>query len=266
MSRHEGVKIGRVRADILGVATTNLAAQPVRDIQPARTADAPIGGRVIIVDQQAMIAESLALVLNMSEVITAIIRDTSIDAVLRQVRAFDPDLVLVSATAADAVNTVRTLTRAAAKVVVVTDGNDRIRVACCIEAGATGAVATSDPVDSLLSAVRETVAGRRLLSPTTERDLLGELQLHRRDSAMRLAKFQNLSNRESEVLWALMMGRPAGEIAESPTSPLPPFAARSRPFSASLRSTRSSPRWRWPTRPVGPGSPSAAPPANAATS
>ena len=59
-----------------------------------------------------------------------------------------------------------------------------------------------------------TVAGRRLLSPTTERDLLGELQLHRRDHAMRLAKFQNLSNRESEVLWALMMGKSAGEIAE----------------------------------------------------
>ena len=214
MSRHAGVKVGRVRADILVVATLNLAAQPVQDIQPARKADAPIGGRVIIVDQQAMIAESFALVLNMSEVTTTIIRDTSLDAVLRQVRAFDPDLVLVSATAADAVNTVRSLTRAAAKVVVVTDGTDRIRVASCIEAGATGAVATSDPVDSLLSAVRETVAGRRLLSPTTERDLLGELQLHRRDSAMRLAKFQNLSNRESEVLWALMMGRAAGEIAE----------------------------------------------------
>ncbi len=218
MSWQTKVKVGRKRADIFDVATTNLAATDLagtaRDPQPASIANAPIGGRVIIVEQQAMIAESLALVLQMAEVTTSIIRDSSPEAVLRQVRAFDPDLVLVSANGGDAPDTVRTLTRAAAKVVVVTDGTDRIRVASCIEAGATGAVATSDPVDSLLNAVRETVAGRRLLSPTTERDLLGELQLHRRDNAMRLAKFQNLSNRESEVLWALMMGRAASEIAE----------------------------------------------------
>lgn len=214
MSQPGKVKVGPRCADIFVVATTNLAAQPVREFQPANIADAPIGGRVVIVDQQALMAESLALVLHTAEVATSITRDSSIEAVVRHVRAFDPDLVLVGATNSDAIDTVRTLTRAGIKVVVVTDGTDRIRVAGCIEAGATGAVATSDPVDTLLNAVRETVAGRRLLSPTTERDLLGELQLHRRDHAMRLAKFQNLSNRESEVLWALMMGKAANEIAD----------------------------------------------------
>ena len=185
-----------------------------QDFQPANIAGAAIGGRVVIVDQHALVAESIALVLHTAEVATSITRDPSIDAVVRHVRAFDPDLVLVGATNSDAIDTVRTLTRAGIKVVVVTDGTDRIKVAGCIEAGATGAVATTDAVDVLLNAVRETVAGRRLLSPTTERDLLGELQLHRRDHAMRLAKFQNLSNRESEVLWALMMGKSAGEIAD----------------------------------------------------
>ena len=214
MSHALKVKVAPSRADIFVVATTNLAAQPVREFEPAHIADAPIGGRVVIVDQMALMAESLALVLHTAEVTTSITRESSLDAVVRHVRAFDPDLVLVGATNADAVDAVRTLTRSGVKVVVVTDGTDRIRVAACIEAGATGAVATSDPVDTLLNAVRETVAGRRLLSPTTERDLLGELQLHRRDHAMRLAKFQNLSNRESEVLWALMLGKSASEIAE----------------------------------------------------
>jgi DNA-binding NarL/FixJ family response regulator len=209
------VKVGPRRADTSFVATTNLAtAAVVGEFQPGAIAEAPIGGRVVIIDQQAMVAESLALVLHTAEVTTSITRETGLEAVVRHVRAFDPDLVLVGATSSEAVDTVRTLTRAGVKVVVVTDGTDRIRVAACIEAGATGAVATSDPVDTLLNAVRETVAGRRLLSPTTERDLLGELQLHRRDHAMRLAKFTNLSNRESEVLWALMMGKSAAEIAE----------------------------------------------------
>ncbi len=193
---------------------TNFAPLPIRDFQPANIAGAAIGGRVVIVDQHALVAESLALVLHTAEVTTSITRDPSIEAVLRHVRAFDPDLVLVGASSNDAIDTVRTLTRAGVKVVVVTNGTDRIKVAGCVEAGATGAVSTTDPVDALLNAVRETVAGRRLLSPTTERDLLGELQLHRRDHAMRLAKFQNLSNREAEVLWALMMGKSAGEIAD----------------------------------------------------
>ena len=197
------------------MATTNLAAQPIREFQPANIADAPIGGRVVIVDQQALMAESMALVLHTAEVTTSITRERL------PRRGRPPRAGLRSRPGARRCNATQTpstryapSTRAGAKVVVVTDGIDRIRVAGCIEAGASGAVATSDPVDTLLNAVRETVAGRRLLSPTTERDLLGELQLHRRDHAMRLAKFQNLSNRESEVLWALMMGKAANEIAE----------------------------------------------------
>ncbi len=208
------MKVRPLRADISFVATTDLATANVEEFQSAAIAQAPIGGRVVIVDQQAMVAESLALVLRLAEVTVAITRDSATEGLVRQVRAFDPDLVLVGATNPDAVDMVRTLSRATVKVVVVTDGSDRIRVAACIEAGATGAISTADPVDSLLLAVRETVAGRRLLSPTTERDLLGELQLHRRDNAMRLAKFAHLSNRESEVLWALMTGKSAAEIAE----------------------------------------------------
>ena len=85
------------------MATTNLAAQPVREFQPATIAEAPIGGRVVIVDQQALMAESLALVLHTAEVATSITREGSIEAVVRHVRAFDPDLVLVSATSGDAI-------------------------------------------------------------------------------------------------------------------------------------------------------------------
>jgi two-component system, NarL family, nitrate/nitrite response regulator NarL len=196
------------------VATSNLAPQAVRDFAPSAITATPIGGRVVIVDRQSLTAQSIALVLNTAEVTTSIMREATTDLVLRHVKAFDPDLVLVGASGNEDVTLIRTLTRAGTKVVVLTDGSNRIQVAACIEAGAMGAIATTDPVDTLLNAVRETVAGRRLMSPTTERDLLGELQLHRRDHAMRLAKFSNLSNRESEVLWALMMGKSAAEIAE----------------------------------------------------
>jgi DNA-binding NarL/FixJ family response regulator len=95
----------------------------------------------------------------------------------------------------------------------VTDGSDRIRVAACVEAGASGAVSTIDSVDRLLSTIRETVAGRRVMPAAAERDLLGELQNHRRDRAVQLSRFSTLSTRESEVLEELMSGKSAADIA-----------------------------------------------------
>jgi DNA-binding NarL/FixJ family response regulator len=173
----------------------------------------PIGGRVVIVDRHALVAQSLAMVLAASSVATYISTEPTLDAVIRQVRAFDPDLVLVDAGAVDAVDLVRALARIGTRVLAVTDGSDRIRVAACVEAGASGAVSTIDSVDRLLSTIRETVAGRRVMPAAAERDLLGELQNHRRDRAVQLSRFSTLSTRESEVLEELMSGKSAADIA-----------------------------------------------------
>jgi two-component system nitrate/nitrite response regulator NarL len=110
---------------------------------------------------------------------------------------------------------VRAVCRVGARVVAVTDGKDRIRVAQCLEAGAYAAVSTHEPVDRLLSAVRETVAGRRSVPNPADADLLGELQGFRRDRAALLARFAQLSTRESEVLEELMRGKAPAEIATS---------------------------------------------------
>jgi DNA-binding NarL/FixJ family response regulator len=177
------------------------------------TLTSPIGGRVVIVDRHALVAQSLAMVLAAASVATYISTDAALDGVIRQVRAFDPDLVLVDAGAVDAIDLVRALARIGTRVVAVTDGSDRIRVAACVEAGASGAVSTIDPVDRLLSTIRETVAGRRVMPAAAERDLLGELQTHRRDRAVQLSRFSALSTRESEVLEDLMSGKSAADIA-----------------------------------------------------
>lgn len=197
-------------------ATQNLdghSAAATAELHPSTVTGQVIGGRVVIVDRHALVAQSLALVLNAASVATFVSTDAAIEAVVRQVRAFDPDLVLVDASSDDAVELVRAVARLGTRVIAVSDGSDRIRVAACVEAGATGAVSTLDPVERLLATVRETVAGRRVMPPTAERDLLGELYGHRRDRASQLARFATLSTRESEVLEELMNGRSAGDIA-----------------------------------------------------
>jgi DNA-binding NarL/FixJ family response regulator len=183
------------------------------EFHPGALTGHPIGGRVVIVDRHALVAQSLAMVLAAASVTTYLTTDATIDSVIRQVRAFDPDLVLVDASAGDAIEAVRALHRIGTRVLAITDGSDRIRVAACIEAGASGAVSTVDPIDRLLATIRETVAGRRVMPPSTERDLLGELHSHRRDRAVQLARFAALSQRESEVLEELMSGRSPADIA-----------------------------------------------------
>jgi DNA-binding NarL/FixJ family response regulator len=172
-----------------------------------------IGGRVVIVDRHALVAQSLAMVLATASVTTYVAADTSVESVLRQVRAFDPDLVLVDATADDAVDTVRSICRFGFRVLAVHDGRDRIRIASCLEAGASGSVNTLDPVERLLATVRESVAGRRSVPSVVDRELLGELQGHRRDREAQLSRFTQLSTRESEVLEELMRGKAPAEIA-----------------------------------------------------
>jgi DNA-binding NarL/FixJ family response regulator len=195
-------------------SSDNYGAQATVEFQPAAVTSHPIGGRVVIVDRHALVAQSLAMVLAAASVTTYISNDASLEGVVRQVRAFDPDLVLIDAGSDDAVELVRAVARMGTKVLSVTDGSDRMRVAACIEAGANGAVSTLDPVDRLLATIRETVAGRRVMPATAEQDLLGELQTHRRDRAAQLARFNTLSTRESEVLQELMSGKSAADIAQ----------------------------------------------------
>jgi len=172
-----------------------------------------IGGRVVIVDRHALVAQSLAMVLATASVTTFIATDPSFELVLRQIRSFDPDLVLVDAGAGDSMELIRAIARLGHRVVALSDGSDRMRVAACLEAGAHGAVSTLDPVPRLLATIRETVAGRRIMPSATERDLLCELHSHRRDRAAQLSRFHQLSVRESEVLEELMAGKSAADIA-----------------------------------------------------
>lgn len=197
-------------------ATTNLdnfGPASAAEFHPSALTGHVIGGRVVIVDQHALVAQSLALVLASASVTSYVTTDASIEAVLRQVRAFDPDLVLIDVSAVEAVELVRAIARIGARTLAVSDGRDRIRVAQCLEAGAYGAVCTLDPVDRLLATVRETVAGRRAMPSAAEKELLGELHGFRRDREAQLAHFSLLSDRESEVLEELMHGNAPADIA-----------------------------------------------------
>ncbi|MDH4144275.1 MAG: hypothetical protein OEY23_03795, partial [Acidimicrobiia bacterium] len=89
----------------------SFGSQSTAEFQPGALTSHPIGGRVVIVDRHALVAQSLAMVLAAASVTTFISNEGSVEAAIRQVRAFDPDLVLIDAGSEDAVELVRSIAR-----------------------------------------------------------------------------------------------------------------------------------------------------------
>jgi DNA-binding NarL/FixJ family response regulator len=101
-----------------------------------------------------------------------------------------------------------------AQVVMVTGVSDRVRLAECLEAGATGLINKSTPFADLVLAVQEVVELGTLVPPQQRHELLGELRRQRAADRDRLAPFERLTGREQQVLGALMEGKAAEKIAE----------------------------------------------------
>ena len=181
-------------------SSTSYSSPTIAEFQPGQISTNPIGGRVVIVDRHALVAQSLAMVLTAADVATYVSTEHSIEAVVRQVQAFDPDLVLIDAGSEDAVELVRTVARLGSRALAISDGTDRIRVAACIEAGAAGAVSTVDPVDRRTEddAIRRLwfdEVGDRLRVEDAKRDLDAAMKfvaigLAVRAGALRKAGFQ----------------------------------------------------------------------------
>ena len=87
----------------------------------------------------------------------------------------------------------------------------------------------------------------------TERDLLGELQSHRRDRAVRQSRFHQLSVRESEVLEELMAGKSAADIADESYVSIATIRSQIKAILRKLEVNSQLAAVAWPTRPAGAG-------------
>jgi DNA-binding NarL/FixJ family response regulator len=101
-----------------------------------------------------------------------------------------------------------------ARVLMLTAVTDRARLAACIEAGAVGVVAKAQPLHELVSAITEVIEQGTALSYEQRQQWLAELREHRSLEAQRLEPFERLTERERQVLAALLDGWSADRIAE----------------------------------------------------
>lgn len=171
----------------------------------------------MIVDDHVLLGEMLANVLSLLGTSAVAITPTSLDETCDLVLAEGPDVVIVDfhlGEAFDATALIAHLRETSIPVLVVTGDGDDITRARCLEAGASAVLTKGLPTERILEAVRQTVEGRRLVGDAERFELVSLLRRRRSEEQRRLARYEQLTAREAEVLGMLCDGLSAADIAE----------------------------------------------------
>ena len=171
--------------------------------------------RVIMIDDHALLAESVVMTL----------RQTGLDA---RTLAFDapnligivlaqrPDLVLLDLFLSESVEmsnaALTAFAGAGIRVVVVTATHDALLHARCLELGAIGVIEKSAPIETLIDAVHRALRREAVMTASKVIELRETLEASRRVH-MPTSPFDALTTREREVLQAMLGGQAAGRIA-----------------------------------------------------
>lgn len=98
-------------------------------------------------------------------------------------------------------------------VLALVTGHDRLAMARCLEAGASGIFSADQPLDNLVSLIDDAARGVTTLEPERRTELLKALREERSLNAELRWLFSTLTESEAAVLADLMDGRSADEVA-----------------------------------------------------
>jgi two-component system nitrate/nitrite response regulator NarL len=173
---------------------------------------------VLIVEDHALLAQSLVYALRAEGVKTETLIPQSADQVLAAAAEMRPTVVLLDlelgGDIGESIPLIGPLEELGAQVMMVTGVTDRVRLAECLEAGATGLIDKATPFDQLVEAVREVAELGSLIPPQQRHELMSELRRQRAADRARLEPFERLTSREQQVLAGLVEGKSAEKIAE----------------------------------------------------
>jgi DNA-binding NarL/FixJ family response regulator len=177
------------------------------------------GQRITVVEDHALLAQSLraSLAAEGADVHAVELADVEgIDRAVLDCLRRGPHLVLLDldlGAAGDGRAMIAPLVAAGSRVVVLTGSSDRARLGECLEAGAIGVVEKTEDLDFLVDQLQRAGAGQPTLSAQHRLDLVNESRRQRAARHRLLARFDALTERESDVLGALLQGRQVEEIS-----------------------------------------------------
>ena len=173
---------------------------------------------VVLIDDHGLLAQSLALALQLEGVASHVAELSTPEALVGEVLALDPDLVLLDLDLGefgDGSTLVEPLSRGRCRVVVVSASTDEDHICRALEAGAIGAINKSAAFTEVLDAILATTRGDDIMPAAERRCRLERARKRRHDRAVELAPLERLSARETEVLRALAGGHSVSVIARS---------------------------------------------------
>ena len=178
-----------------------------------------MNGRVLIVEDQALMAMGLQLALSGRGWDVESISGPTAGHVIDQAQRFKPQCVLLDIHLGGGVGSgielIGPLLATGAKVLMLTAEMRRMVLAECVEAGAVGWIGKGALLDDLESTINHVLDGGSLIGRTDRAALLDELRLERAGMLRAHATFERLTHREALVLDALIDGLSAEEIAET---------------------------------------------------
>lgn len=179
--------------------------------------------RLLIADDEAIVRTGLRMMLETEDDLRVIGEAEDGVAAIEAARRLQPDVVLmdVRMPRLDGVEACRRLVaNSDVKVVVLTTFDLDEHLFASIRAGASGFLLKASPPEELVSAIRAVSAGNALIEPRMTKRLLDEFArrpdaVERGEPGQVPRRFNELTDRELDVLREVVRGRSNAEIAES---------------------------------------------------
>jgi two-component system response regulator NreC len=173
--------------------------------------------RVLVTDDHAIVRDGICALLALTGDIEAVGEATNGREALEMVRKLAPDVVLmdIAMPLMDGLEATRRIHKEfpQAKVIVLTQYEDREYVLPVIEAGASGFISKTAASSELTSAIRSVYRGDSFLSPSVARLLVEDYREMAKAGKSRDVSEQ-LTGREREILKLLAEGHSTHEIAQ----------------------------------------------------
>jgi DNA-binding NarL/FixJ family response regulator len=174
-------------------------------------------GPVLVADAHQLVGEALQTTLALHGIDVSVSACTSPEAILDEVWAVRPGLVLLDLALAGVGrdwDLIRPLAEEGIVVLVLAGSTDRLDLARCMEAGAAGVLSKASSFGAVLQAIRGALNGEPVTPVRIRAQYLAELDEHRRAVRSATARFDELTPRERDVLSMIVDGLSAASIAE----------------------------------------------------
>lgn len=171
---------------------------------------------VCVVEDHELLAESLAVVLEEQGISTRVVRPVAGQDVLVAVLAARATVVMLDldlGAAGDGTHLIAPLRRSGQVVVVLTASTDQVRHGECLAMGASAVLPKTAELAGVLTTLRRVLRGESPMAEVTRAELIALWRAESERLRHSYAALASLTDREHEVLLALMRGERAADIA-----------------------------------------------------